>query len=487
MKREGIIVGGGASGLVAAIAAAEGGASVTIVERMPRVGKKILSTGNGKCNMTNYHMTAECYRCGEPGFPMQVIGQFPVEETLRFFRRLGVLTTHRDGYVYPLSGQAQTVLDALRGKADSLGIRTVCDCHVSKIRKTHQERFVVETTAGSYEGDFVILAAGSMAAPSTGSDGSGYVLAKDLGHTVRKPLPALVQLKCKEDWFKAVAGVRTDAKVSLYASGKNGERKTFLASDTGELQLTDYGISGIPVFQVSRYAAEALSRKKQVFAVLDLMPEYSREELLHILKEQRSYLHDRSCGECLNGIFNKKLSLVLLKAISMKAEQTAAELSDRKLEMLCEAVKSCSVEVTDTNSYDKAQICMGGVCVNEVDADTMESRLVSGLYLAGEILDVDGICGGYNLQWAWSGGYVAGCSAAKDKQECGNSQIFRTNGNFPTFRTDEKPGHDRRREGKKSNSGHREKEDRHTGQKKRENPQVSRQEIRGTNRKKRIR
>lgn len=411
MEKQGIIIGGGAAGLMAAITAAENGADVTILEHMPRVGKKILATGNGKCNMTNLHMTADCYRCGEPEVPMQVIGTFPVSDTIQFFRRLGILTTDRNGYVYPASGQAQTVLDALREKTDSLGIRTVCESKVYAIEKDKKGSFVVKSETGSYSGNFVILAAGSMAAKTTGSDGSGYELAKSLGHKVKKPLPALVQLKCNGDFFKGIAGVRTDVRVSLYTVGRNGELEALLAADSGELQLTDYGISGIPVFQVSRYAAEALDRRKRVMAVVDFMPDYTEEEVFRILEEQRNYLYDRKAGDFLNGLFNKKLAALYMKAARIKPELDVAVVSNKKLGELVEVIKEMTFEVTGTNSYDKAQICMGGVPLSEVDAATMESRLVPGLYFAGEILDVDGICGGYNLQWAWSSGHLAGVSA----------------------------------------------------------------------------
>ncbi len=194
MARKGIIIGGGASGLMAAITAAENGAKVTILEHMPRVGKKILSTGNGKCNMTNRFMEPSCYRSGDDGFPMAVIRQFPVEETLRFFRRLGILTTERNGYVYPASGQAQTVLDALREQCESLGVETVCECEIQEIRR--KQGFQIFTNQGTFDGEFLILATGSMAAKNTGSDGSGYALARSLGHKIKKPLPALVQLRC---------------------------------------------------------------------------------------------------------------------------------------------------------------------------------------------------------------------------------------------------------------------------------------------------
>lgn len=409
-RPEGIIIGGGAAGLMAAITAAENGAGVTILEHMPRVGKKILSTGNGKCNLTNLDMRPDCYRCGTADFPMTAIGRFSVADTVSFFRRLGVVVTDRNGYVYPASGQAQTVLDALREKTESLGVRIVTECRPETVERDGTG-FCVRTSCGAFQGDFLILAAGSKAAPATGSDGSGYDLAASLGHKIVKPLPALVQLKCRGDFFRSIAGVRTEAEVSLYMAGKHGELGDLLASDRGELQLTDYGISGIPVFQVSRYASEALDRKKRVLAVLDFFPSLKDEELFSLLKEQRMYLSDRKAEGFLNGIFHKKLAALFLKAAGIRGEEMAGRLSDKKLLAAAELIKRTVVEVTAANSFDKAQVCMGGVRVKDVDPCTMESRLVPGLYFAGEILDVDGICGGYNLQWAWSSGYAAGASA----------------------------------------------------------------------------
>ena len=406
MDRTGMIVGGGAAGLMAAVAAAESGAHVTILEHMPRVGKKILSTGNGRCNLTNLVLDGSCYRCGQETFPMEVIGRFPVEETLKFFRRLGVVTVNRDGYVYPASGQAQTVLDALREKVDSLGVKTVCDCNIKTLSK-EKGHFTAGTSQGTFNGDFLILSAGSMAAKNTGSDGSGYDLARSFGHKIIKPLPALVQLRCDGSFFKSVSGVRTEAAVSLVSEGK------VLASDRGELQLTDYGISGIPVFQVSRYAALALDQKKKVHAVLDFYPAAGEDGMTGLLKEQKHWLSDRTAGSFLNGIFNKKLALLFLKKAGIRPEFPVRELTKRDLLKLCEIIKEFSVPVSAVNPFEQAQVCMGGVKTSQIDPSTMESRLTEDLYLAGEILDVDGICGGYNLQWAWSSGYLAGKSAAE--------------------------------------------------------------------------
>lgn len=458
MKRNGIIIGGGAAGLMAAIAAAEAGAFVTILEHMPRVGKKILSTGNGKCNLTNLKLTPEGYRSSDPEFVRAVLSEFAVSDTLAFFRRLGVRTTDRNGYVYPASGQAQTILDALRERAEELSVSVVCDCQTERILISNREAqeqtvsanrgaagqkppaaagrqlmspgFTVITNQGTFTADFLILAAGGMTARVTGSDGSGYVLAKNLGHSIKKPLPALVQLRCQAGYLKAIAGVRTEARVSLYEEAKK-TGPVFLAEDAGELQLTEYGISGIPVFQVSRYASEALDRGRAVTAVIDLYPSLPEQELFCELKLQRKYLEKRSAETFLNGFFHKKIAAVLLKLAGISPKTAVGTITDRQLIKLTEEIKALSLPVTATNPPEQAQVTMGGVRVNEVDPRTMESRFVPGLYLAGEILDVDGICGGYNLQWAWSSGYIAGTSAANGGEYGGTSYDTHQSANAP--------------------------------------------------------
>ena len=270
MSKRVIVIGGGASGMTAAIFAARQGAAVTLLEHMDRVGKKILSTGNGKCNLTNRRMDASCYRSSAPEFPMEVLGRFGEPETEAFFEELGIVLKDRNGYLYPASGQASSVLDALREELSRLGVNIVTECGEAEVAapgsgKGGNQEWTVLCKKGRFCSDALILAAGSKAAPSTGSDGSSYDLAKRLGHRIIRPLPALVQLRCREKFFKQISGVRADACVSIWADGER------LAYDQGELQLTDYGISGIPVFQVSRFASVALSRGAQVKAEICLL------------------------------------------------------------------------------------------------------------------------------------------------------------------------------------------------------------------------
>ena len=405
-KRHVIIVGGGASGLVAAISAAREGAKVTLIEQKDRVGKKILSTGNGRCNLTNTYMELECFRGDDVSIVEKVLNQFGLEETLQFFENLGVILKDRQGYIYPISDQATTILDVLRMEVDRLGVNTLVEHKVEQVR-LNRKGFVVQTNQDTIYGDAVILATGGKASPVLGSDGSGYALAKSLGHHMSPVVPALVQLKGKGNYFKQVSGVRTNAKVSLYVDG------IFMAEDTGELQITYYGISGFPVFQISRYAAKGIYAKKQVVAEIDYLPSMSEEEL-NMFFENRIQNHGyKNIEDFFVGVFHKKLIGVFLKEAKVSPQICAKEVQEKEWKRLIQIFKHFKVQIEDTNAFDQAQICAGGILTSEISAETMESNFVEDLYLTGELLDIDGICGGYNLQWAWSTGFIAGKHAAR--------------------------------------------------------------------------
>ncbi|MCD8370573.1 MAG: NAD(P)/FAD-dependent oxidoreductase, partial [Clostridiales bacterium] len=393
--------------------AAREGASVTILEHMDRVGRKILSTGNGRCNLTNLSIRPEHYRCSERPFPMRVLDHFSVWDTLTFFDEIGIETRNKGGYIYPNSEQASAVLDALRLEAAYRGVEMAVGCDVLRARKiarcgNRRTYFLVETSLGEYRSSALILSTGSKAAKVTGSDGSGYQLAKAFGHRVIRPLPALVALHCEGKYFRQMAGVRCEAVVKLVCGGKT------LAADKGELQLTDYGISGIPVFQVSRFASVALDRGQDVLAQLDFLPSKSMEDTTRFLHARRSRFGYRKSADYLTGIVNKKLAGVLLKCAGIGEETMVRDITNEQLGRLSRLLKCFEAKVTATNSFEQAQVCCGGVDTGQIRPNSMESRLVGGLYFTGEILDVDGICGGYNLQWAWSTGAIAGrCAAAQ--------------------------------------------------------------------------
>ena len=487
MRKRVIIIGGGAAGSMTALTAAQNGADVLLLEQNEIIGRKILSTGNGRCNFTNRFQDPSCYRSDNSGFAWKSIGKFSEPETTSFFKNLGIYPKDKNGYLYPWSEQASAVREALESALKLAKIRIHTGVRVFGIipkKNGFQISFSKDGKKGMISGEAVILAAGSKAAAKLGSDGSGYDLAKMLGHKLVPVVPALVQLRCREKLYRQVAGVRTHGKVTVFIDG------TETASDIGELQLTDYGISGIPVFQISRYAARGLYEKKEVFAELDFMPDFGDVEFLQMLKERKIRLdglvmeqyfnglfHKKLAGALLkrigisgtmpvhdlseenlerlclyekkevfaeldfmpdfgdveflqmlkerkirldglvmeqyfNGLFHKKLAGALLKRIGISGTMPVHDLSEENLERLCRICKHFRTYIDKTNPFEQAQICAGGVDTSEIDPDTMESKLVKGLYFAGEILDVDGICGGYNLQWAWTSGYLAGKGAA---------------------------------------------------------------------------
>ena len=399
------VIGGGASGMMAAVTAASEGARVILLEHKDRIGKKILSTGNGRCNFTNIHQEPICYHSEDPLFPWEVVEKFNAQAVISFFLQLGVYSKNRNGYIYPNSDQASAVLDAFRMELDRLKveIRTGVECREIRPGK---KGFTILTDQEPVRADRVILCAGSKAAPTTGSDGSGYDLAKKLGHRILPVLPALTALKCEEKFFKSIAGVRANGSVSIWSGGE------CIAKDTGEIQLTDYGISGIPVFQVSRYASKLLYEKKEMDAVLDFMPDFTKEQTNAFLRARAKTRPDKSAEMFLIGLFHKKLCDLWIRLSEIPRQRKAGELTEDEIARLTSLIKEFRVRVRETNPYDKAQVCCGGVDTREVDPETLESVYVPGVYFAGEILDVDGMCGGYNLTFAWASGYVAGKAAS---------------------------------------------------------------------------
>lgn len=408
MKRHIFIIGGGPAGMMAAITAAREGVDVTILEHNDRIGKKILSTGNGRCNFTNVNQSSKYYRSDNKGFAWRAVERFSVEDTVKFFEELGIYAKNKNGGLYPFSEQASAVLDVLRMEVERLNIHVITGSNVSDL-KSGKKGFQILCKDHLYKADAVILATGSKAAPKLGSDGSGYTLAKKLGHSMIPVVPALVQLRCKESFYKALAGVRLQGKVRLMVNGKE------VASDTGEIQLTDYGISGIPVFQVSRFASRAIYEKKKVEAELDFMPELSTIEFCEFIMKRIKNRPEKYMEDFFTGLLNKKVSQVVLKIANIRNNQKAGILNKDEINRIIRAVKEFRTEVTEANSFDQAQICAGGINTREINPETMESLMVKNLYFAGEIMDVDGICGGYNLQWAWSSGYLAGKGAAYAK------------------------------------------------------------------------
>ncbi len=400
-----IVIGAGASGMMAAITAARRGKSVAILERMNKPGKKILATGNGKCNFTNNNMDASCFY-GNIQLIQSVLSRFSKEEALSFFHEIGIWPKEKNGYYYPNSGQAASVAEALKHELDRLQVPVYLEQEVLDLFPD-KYGFWIKTVQTSYTCRNVIIASGLLAAPKLGSDGSMFSLIKELGHRFVPVLPALCGFYAKGMQFSKVAGVRCDANLTLKIDGNTA------ATEQGELQLADYGISGIPVFQISSPAVRALYEKKSVTVVIDFLPDISLETLntefaMRIGKCET----DENADRLLRGLLNQKLIPVLLKHAGIRSDEPLKNISLEKLERLSAGIHDYPVTLEKVRDFEFAQVCTGGIRTEEINEKTLESRLLSGLYFAGEILDVDGICGGYNLQWAWSSGYVAGCSVS---------------------------------------------------------------------------
>ncbi len=398
------IIGGGASGMVAAITAAREGAEVVLFEKNDRIGKKILVTGNGRCNLSNLSFSASCYHSKEPEKAWELVSGFSPTDTVAFFEGIGLSIKDKNGYLYPACEQAAAVLDVLRYEIGALKICVKCEEAVTEIKVAKHGGFqLVSQNGKKTSADRVIVSCGGQASPKTGSDGSGYALLKKLGFSLVRPVPALVQLKCAEP-LKAVAGIRCDARVVLSIEDRE------VACESGELQMTEYGISGIPVFQLSRHAAYGLAAGKKVVVDLDLLPWLEQDREAWIL-ERLSMLRERSAEEFLTGTVNKKWIAFFLKRHGIRLDTAATEVSVKKWVALLKELKQFRLTVTDTNSFQNAQVCAGGVSLREVNGQ-LESVRIPGLYITGELLDIDGRCGGYNLQWAWGSGVVAGKAAA---------------------------------------------------------------------------
>lgn len=389
-----IIVGGGASGLIASIMAARAGARVTVLEQNDKPGKKLSATGNGKCNLTNLIQKPEDYRGTDPGFSECARKAFTVSDTLDFFAGLGLYPVNKNNYIYPRSSQASSVTELLCMEACRLGVKIKTNAKVEDLQQ-EAGKWIVITKGWHYTGDAVILAGGSNASAIAGSDGSCYQLAASLGHKIIKPLPALTALKCSGSYFSGWAGVRTQAQVNLLIDGKHEQ------SAKGEVQLTDYGISGIPVFQISRYGIRSFSQKKNVSLVIDFLPEIQPKDLDGFWENRKKKSPGKNDREHLIGLFPEKLIKVF------------CNYSKKQGTGLPYLLKNFPLQVCGYLPYEQAQICSGGVDTKEINPCTMESRLCPGIYFAGEIVDVDGTCGGYNLQWAWSSGACAGIHSAR--------------------------------------------------------------------------
>ena len=391
------IIGGGAAGITAALAAAPM-CSVTIYESGERIGKKILSTGNGRCNLSNMNISEKHYHGENPDFIKNAMEQFGVKDTIAFFNSIGVLTKEEDeGKIYPYSNQAAAVSDALRMELERRNVHIVTGFEVKHINKGKNYFTITSYDGRSENADIVIISTGGKAAPSTGSTGGGYELLKDLGHHITSLAPSLVQLKTTTEIVKRLKGIKVNANVTLGNVSKGGE-----------LLFTEYGLSGPPIFYLSAY----LKNQKHIY--VDLMPEYTLPQIEKLLFSRRNLMSDETIESFLVGMLNKKAGQAIMKQLNIAPlSRLGSTLSKQELHMIAQTIKHWSFEITGTMSWNNAQVTKGGAKTSEFNSETLESKIVSGLFAAGEILDIDGDCGGFNLQWAWSSGYTAGIHAAE--------------------------------------------------------------------------
>ncbi len=395
------IIGGGASGLVAAISAKSNNNEVFILERNNKCGKKLLLTGNGRCNFWNENQDLSFYHSHNLEI-LENIFKLEKDKVLPFFKRIGIISKVKDGYYYPFSNQATAILNALLTEINKLNIKIYCDELVTNIKK--EKNFIITTNHKTYFADKVILATGSKAYPKTGSDGNGYNIAKSLGHTLIPVLPALTSLIGCDKFYKNWEGIRTECEVSLY------ENNQFIKKEKGEIQLTNYGVSGICIFNLSSQVALGLQEKKKEEIKINFVP-WCRENIRDWLDKQEKLLKDYNLQEMLEGFLNYKLINLIFKLEKLPKD---IKWQNIKKEKIANYLTNFTIEIKDTKSFDNAQVCQGGIPLDEVDANTLESKIVKDLYFTGEILDVDGCCGGYNLGFAWMSGMLAGESGKKN-------------------------------------------------------------------------
>lgn len=412
------IIGCGASGMIAAIMAAREGCKVTVLEHNDRPGRKLLATGNGRCNLTNEDQSEENFRTNEPGIAKKILRQFTKDDILSFFGGIGILTHCRRGYWYPRSDQASAVVTALSEEMKRLGVQVLYGAEVTKVsRGTAEEAFSVKASVQGEAKEFsferLLIACGGSAGDHLGQSDFGFRVLRSLGVPVMRYRPALVPLELRGHDGRLIAGTRMDAAVTLQGCGD--EFPTSSLTETGEIVWTDYGISGIPVMQLSRYAALALDAGREVLLSICMVPSVGNEKLRDMVLA-RAYdpvFSSRNAAEALCGFVPDKVSAWLIKRADIDPTARITDISEDRLYRYAEELGEVVFPVKGLRSYAQAQTTCGGVSLTEINPDTMEVLSVSGLYVTGELLDVDGACGGYNLQWAFATGAVAGRALAR--------------------------------------------------------------------------
>jgi predicted Rossmann fold flavoprotein len=396
-----IIIGGGAAGLVSAICRARAGQKVTLLEQNNKLGKKILVSGNGKCNIGNKYINQKRFHGENSAFIREVLDGYGFDVVEKFFRSIGLeLVEDKDGKMFPMSLQASSVVELLEYEAKRVGVEIVCECGVTGIEKS-SDMFTVETTHGKKTCQKLLLASGSPAAPQLGGSNAGHIFALQMGHSVVPCLPSLVQLCSHDSWVKKCAGVKIAGVAKLYANSE------FIIEKSGDLLFADYGISGLAILDLSREASIRLANYEYCELSLDLMPQFTKEQLTNLLLQRVDSASQKPIELWLYGVINKKLIPIILEQSKCKI-RVEKELNRKEIGKIVYAMKNLKLSINDTKGFKNAEVATGGINTTEVNPHTMESLVVPNLYFAGEILDVDGDRGGFNFHFAWISGMRAG-------------------------------------------------------------------------------
>jgi predicted Rossmann fold flavoprotein len=398
-----IIAGGGAAGMCAAIYAARNGAEVTILEKNDQLGKKLSMTGNGRCNLTNLDMKEECFNAASRARMKEWLGIYGVEDVISFFKSLGVVVKSEDGYIYPVSGQASSVVTAMKNEIDRWGVKVLYHQQLKGITK--EDKLMVRTNDSLYEADSVVIATGSLSGPkSTMSTGDGYYICKQLGMTVKDTYPALVGFKVMDEQLPDM-GVRAVAEIAFLLGGEE------ITREYGEIQITKEGISGIPVMQASREVVKLLAEKKPVVASIDFYPDYDDKDYAALKQDMLKLKDDRTLLEFLNGFANSNINEMVLNRMKLGRTMKMKNISESMIECILDTYRAFKLKLDCDYGYLQSQVTTGGVSLGDIGSD-LSCKQMPGVFLAGELLDVDGRCGGYNLQWAFTSGSIAGTAAS---------------------------------------------------------------------------
>ena len=397
-----IIIGAGASGLVSAIVSARRGKKVLIVEKNNKIGKKLLATGNGKCNITNQRPTLDRFYSDNPKFIAQVFEDYNYQTIKQFFKTIGLeLIEAKEGKVFPMSLQASSVVELLVCECEQLGVKILCETEVQNVLKK-SDKYELTHTQGKVKAEKLVIATGHCSAPQLGGVDMGLTFAKKLGHSIIDSFPTLVQLTSASKNLKRMAGVKVESKVSLQLNNKTIEKQ-------GDVLFTAYGISGLAILDISRFVMEALLEKRNIMLTIDLMPKMSHGQLLALMKKSLVKKSSKHLKVWMQGFINKKLILPILEPLKLQNETVASITSNiKELEKIVDGIKAFKFTVNGSKGYKGAEVATGGVNTKEVDPKTMESKLHKGVYFTGEVLDVDGDRGGFNLHFAWVCGLRAG-------------------------------------------------------------------------------